>query len=159
MHFFAWFQCPGFDSLHHFSGCSSTIFHLHQKLRRTLPVRKAFTETTYVRAWRTHAHARANMRSPDLDTYHTCTPVCERHPLPFTPVRPAALTTRGSAHARSLQWTRCSSTLSAGAQRQLRDLRAAHTRGRCERGVRWPCGRGGARPAGGRGEMCALAAP
>ena len=63
---------------------------------------KAFTETTYVWAWRTHAHARANMRSPDLDTYHTCTPVCERHPLPFTPVRPAALTTRGSAHARSL---------------------------------------------------------
>ena len=48
LHFFAWFQCPGFDSLHHFSGCSSTIFHLHQKLRRTLPVRKAFTETTYV---------------------------------------------------------------------------------------------------------------
>ena len=46
-----------------------------------------------------------------------------------------------------------------GAQRQLRDLRAAHTRGGCERGVRWPCGRGGARPAGGRGEMCAPAAP
>ena len=42
---------------------------------------------------------------------------------------------------------------------ELRDLRAAHTGGGCERRAQVACGRGGARVGGVRGEMRAAAAP